>query len=496
MICIPITAGSNHEALKDLRLACASADLVELRLDYIDRPDLDSLLRDRPRPVIVTNRAVDQGGMYSGNESSRIDMLKKAIDLGADYIDIEHDCVDKIKDIGATKLIVSYHNFQETPHDIGRIHSGLANSGAHIAKLVTFANRIEDNYRIFEMLENSDFPTISFCMGELGQVSRILSLKYGGIFTFASLDKGKESAPGQLTIDDLTNIYHAREIGKTTAVYGLIGNPVDHSMGHVFHNGVFNKTGVDARYLRFKVDDLGGFIDSVKRFDIKGLSVTIPHKESIIQFIDEVDPVAEQIGAVNTVINDQGRLSGCNTDAPAAVSALEEVMINDAAGDRTEGNDAVSPVCNRNVTIIGAGGAARAIVFGLREKGANITVVNRNHDRARRLVDDAGCDYAAPDRLTEMNTDILINTTSVGMFPHVDESPVPEAVLKEGMVVFDIIYNPRETKLLKIARRKGCTILDGTEMFIKQAVLQSELFTGLRVAGGPGKRAKITPGFA
>ncbi|MGR3317698.1 MAG: type I 3-dehydroquinate dehydratase [Candidatus Anammoxibacter sp.] len=489
MICIPITADSNQGAIKELKKASKFADIVELRIDYIDTPDLDALLKERSKPVIVTNRPKRQGGMFSGDETARIDLLKKAIALKADYIDIEHDSVGSIEDVGDTKLIVSYHDFNATPSNINQIHSDLTKSGADIAKLVTFANDITDNFRIFDMLNETDFPTIAFCMGELGHISRVLSSKFGGKLVFASLDKGKESAPGQLTIDEIRNVYRVQEINRETEIFGLLGNPVAHSMGPYIHNAALKENGINAVYVLFKVDKVSGFIDHIKKIGVKGLSVTIPHKEAVMEFLDEIDPIAKEIGAVNTIVNRTGKLSGCNTDCPAAISALEEVLVK--TEDRIKKAEAKenpnpqppirnpqSTIRNKKVVVIGAGGAARAIAFGLKEKGADITIINRTYERALALSNDVGCNCAKFDELEKLKIDILINTTSVGMFPHVDESLAPDTILKNGMVVFDIIYNPTETKLLQEAKSKGCTVLNGVDMFVKQAALQFELFTG------------------
>ena len=450
-----------------------------MRIDYIDRPDLGALLKERPKPIIVTNRATWCGGKFTGDETTRINLLKKAISMNADYIDIEHDAVGSIEDTADTKLIVSYHNFKETPSNIHEIHRDLTKaSGADIVKLATFANDIADNFRIFDLLKKSDFPTIAFCMGELGHISRILSPKFGGKVTFASLGEGKESAPGQLTIDEIKNLYRVPKINSDTEIFGLLGNPVDHSMGKYIHNGALKKNSINAVYVPFKVDKVSDFIDHIKKINVNGFSVTVPHKESIMEFLDTIDPIAEKIGAVNTVVNNSGKLLGCNTDHLAAISALEEVLKKPVGNDVDTSPDSQSAIRNKKTVIIGAGGAARAVAFGLKEEGADITIINRTYERALSLSNDIECNCSKLDELKNLDIDILINATSVGMFPNIDESPVPDTILKDSMVVFDIIYNPIETKLLKEAKAKGCTVLNGVDMFVNQAALQFGLFTG------------------
>ncbi|MGR3218225.1 MAG: type I 3-dehydroquinate dehydratase, partial [Candidatus Anammoxibacter sp.] len=315
-----------------------------------------------------------------------------------------------------------------------------------------------------------------------GCISRILSPKFGGMIVFASLDKGKESAPGQLTIDETRNVYRVQNINRETKIFGLLGNPVAHSMGVHIHNGALTKNSINAVYVPFKVDKLSDFMDHIKEIGVDGLSVTIPHKESVVEFLDAIDPVAKEIGAVNTIVNNSGKLIGSNTDCPAAIDALEEALEKPEAKEnrkpQTPNPDTQSAIHNKKVVIIGAGGAARAIAFGLKGKNADITIINRTHERALDLSKDIGCNCVQLDELAKLEIDILINTTSVGMFPNVDESLVPDAILKKGMIVFDIIYNPTETKLLKGAKMKGCTVLNGVDMFVKQAALQFGLFTG------------------
>ncbi|MFN3467880.1 MAG: shikimate dehydrogenase, partial [Candidatus Brocadiales bacterium] len=348
----------------------------------------------------------------------------------------------------------------------------LSDSTADIVKIVTTANDITDNLKVFQLLEEvgarcnvplhgNTRPLIAFCMGELGLISRVLAPKYGSYLTFGSLEIGKESAPGQLTAREMLEVYHINEINRETAIYGLIGNPVGHSHGPYIHNAAFRGLGINAVYLPFKVENLKEFVQGFKGLKVQGYSVTIPHKEAIVPLLDELDPLAREIGAVNTVVNRQGKLTGYNTDSTAALRELEE-----GPGD----------LRGRKVTLIGAGGAARAIAFGLKGKGADITVVNRTEDRARRLVRELGCRYERFEDITKTDGEVLINTTSVGMYPRMDATPVPPEVLRPGMWVFDVVYNPLKTRLLREAEKRGCLTLDGLKMFLYQAALQLRLF--------------------
>ncbi|MHC4454174.1 MAG: type I 3-dehydroquinate dehydratase, partial [Planctomycetota bacterium] len=261
-------------------------DIVELRLDYISKMEdaetcLEKTLKSKTKPIIVTNRPKREGGNFEGSEKDRLNLLQKATKLGADYVDVELDSVSHITRRDSSKLIISYHNFKETPHNINKIYEDISQCKPDIAKVVTYANDITDNVKIFELLKTANIPTISFCMGEYGHISRILTRKFGGLLTFASLRKGKESAPGQLTVDELSSIYHFKKTNRETKLYGVIGNPVSHSMSPVIHNSSFMEKGLNSVYVPMKVLNIETFINDFRKMDFRGVSVTIPHKESI-----------------------------------------------------------------------------------------------------------------------------------------------------------------------------------------------------------------------
>ncbi len=482
MICVPIIANNLDDALHDMAEASTVADIVELRIDYIRGVDLKRLLEKRTKPVIVTNRPVREGGKFNGSEEERIALLKLALQLQADYVDVEHDSIQHIRRDTVhrvpTKIIVSYHNFRETPRDLTDIYKKLSQSGADIVKIVTHANSITDNVRVYQLLQQSQIPMISFCMGELGIISRILYKRFGSYLTFASLQVGKESAPGQISIHELLNTYHAQKQDKHSAIYGLIGNPVSHSISPIIHNTLFRELNFNSIYVPFKVDTIGDFMREFRKLDIKGYSVTIPHKESVINHLDAIDPMAKKIGAVNTIVNMDGQLVGYNTDCEAAIKVLEGVDQVCRRGERPFALTKDVHLRGKKVTLIGAGGVARAIAFGLKECEAQITIINRNYARAQSLARDVGCLARKYDESEAFNADILINATPVGMFPKINETPIDKNKLKSNMIVFDTIYNPIETKLLKEAKAQGCKTINGLSMFVHQAAAQFKLWTG------------------
>ncbi|MBU0733820.1 MAG: shikimate dehydrogenase [Proteobacteria bacterium] len=253
------------------------------------------------------------------------------------------------------------------------------------------------------------------------------------------------------------------KVDQHTALYAVIGNPVRHSLSPALHNAAFSATGLNAVYLAFEAEEIEGCVTGIKAFSIKGASVTIPFKTAVVPYLNEMDPLASRIGSANTIVNENGRLKGYNTDALGALKALEEKI-------RLPGMTCI---------IIGAGGAARAIGFILKENGVAISIANRSRKRGERLALSLGCEFIPLDEIKGAKGDILIQTTPVGMYPHVDQCPVPEQMLKEGMVVMDIIYNPDKTKLLKAAKARGCTTISGVDMFIHQGAEQFRLWTGI-----------------
>jgi len=462
MICVSLMSGDLGKLRKDIAAAAPVADLIEIRLDYLpDTTDIGGILAKRPKPVIVTYRRVEDGGLYDGDDRVRIGALQKAAEQGADYVDIELDAAAELREL-SSKLIVSYHNFKETPSDLLAIHNEAVAAGAHIVKIAVMANDIGDNLRVFDLLKRVETSTVAFCMGELGLISRIIGRKFGSKITYAALAKGSETAAGQLPARELRHLYHYDRIEPTTAVYGVIANPVAHSMSPAIHNAAFAHVGIDAVYLPFKVEEPVIFVNSFKAIDAQGYSVTIPHKETIMPAMDELDPVAREIGAINTVVNRDGRLIGYNTDYLAAIGELEKVT-------RLEGKRAV---------MIGAGGGARAIAFGLKQKGVDLTVTDIVPEKACKLAEAVGCAWIEHSKLSKPDADVLLNATPVGMHPNVDRTPIPAAWLRPEMVVFDIVYNPMETRLLREARLAGCRTVSGFSMFVSQAVAQFELWTG------------------
>ena len=476
MICVSMTTPGMEATLAAMAQAKGLADLIELRLDFIGEYNLEQLLAAKPCPVIVANRPDREGGRFRGEESQRIAALQEAIDRGADYVDVELDAAHRIRPGGRTRLIVSYHHFRRTPEHLHGILQQLRRLGADIPKIVTSAKSLEDNLRIFEMLQKNPGPMIAFCMGELGLISRILAPKFGSFCTFASIGPGQESAVGQIPAEEMRRRFRYDRIGPNTKIYGVIANPVAHSLSPDIHNAAFDATGYDGIYVPLKVSRPVEFLRAFRQIDVQGYSVTIPHKEACLAGVDECDEIVQSIGALNTIVNRNGRLVGYNTDWMAAVQSLEEAVARSKWKQRRlEG---------RGALMIGAGGAGRALAFGLARKGIRVSVTDLVPDKAARLAADVEATCVPPEAVRYDAYDILINASPVGMHPKVEATPIPKEALQAHQVVFDIVYTPRQTRLLREAAEVGCLTVSGFDMFVNQAAAQFELWTGLKAPVG------------
>jgi len=470
-LCVSLTEKDTDSLLGAMRSLPPEAELAEVRLDLMERPDLERICAGKNRAIIVTNRPSHEGGGFKGPEAERLAMLRRAAELGAEFVDIELDSVAELGELpGGTRTIVSYHSFQRTPRELETIMGRILEKSPDVAKVAVTAEDAGDVVAVFKLLERhaGRVPLIALSMGEEGMPSRLLAGKFGAFLTYASHAVGRESAPGQVSLEQMLLMYRFPRIERSTAVYGVVANPVAHSMSPAVHNAAFAALGMNAVYLPFKVSDPKAFLESFQPYDLKGLSVTIPHKEAMLALMDEVDGPAAQIGAVNTVVIRNSRRFGYNTDMAAALAAIRDAVR----------RAALEPLSARSVLLLGAGGAARAIAYGLRQKVACLTIANRTVERARRLAAELDADACGLREMQRCRPDVLINGTSVGMWPQVDESPVPISMLRKGMVVFDSVYNPIKTRLLAEAEQAGAVTASGLDWFVNQAAAQFELWTG------------------
>lgn len=373
--------------------------------------------------------------------------MKYAALLGAPYVDVEFKAAhlffaDALGEVPIeTRVILSSHDFERTPpaEELRARAAAMRAAGADIVKIAAMANDITDAAAMLSLLQNKDGPTIALSMGEKGQITRLLAAKYGGHLTFAALSAERASAPGQPTVAQLKGLFRFGRQSRASKLFGIVGNPVGHSKSPLIHNAAFEAAGFDGVYVPLLVDDFAAFVAAFDSHDFGGFSVTIPHKHAALAAATEVDPVAARIGAVNTLVRraaaDGGGWRGHNTDWEAAIGAIERGLAGGEASTSGRAYDETnSPLRGRTVVVVGAGGAGRALAFGAAARGAKVLIANRNRARAEELA--AGVPGAEAVDLEALQRgdvagDVLANTTSVGMVPNVEETPVPAAALKQ-----------------------------------------------------------------
>lgn len=481
LICVPVTETKAESFLTAINQAALTADAIELRLDYPEADELPLILASLPKAklkplLILTYRPAEQGGKRQLSLADRLDFwrrLPEQVKACIGFADFELDLVESLADsappVPWNKIICSHHDFSETPASLSEIYERIARTPAAVVKIAVKANRVADCLPVFDLIERSSKSVIALAMGLPGLVTRVLALSRGALLTFGALRRGAESASGQPTVDELRHLYRADQLTRNSQVMGVIGNPIGHSRSPLIHNTALAALGIDAVYLPLEVDDVREFVrdfvrPATRKMDwlMRGLSVTIPHKLSIMPYLDFIDPTAQQIGAVNTVVVEGSELRGYNTDVTGAMKPLAAL---------TELRDA-------RVAVLGAGGAARAVCYGLNERGAQTTVYARDARKAQTLAAEFGAQAAALDDF-KGGADIVINCTPVGMQGHGEgRSPVVIEQLKGVRLVYDLIYNPLETQLLKDAEAAGCQTLGGMAMLIGQAAEQFRLWTG------------------
>jgi shikimate dehydrogenase/3-dehydroquinate dehydratase type I len=504
MICIPITARSNKEALRDIERSCPIADFIELRMDLIADGILEELISaarssSNTVKIIVTSRKKDEAApageflnIEAGSEDTpemKMDLLKKSIDLNVDYIDIElsegSTIINEMKSYcekqgDFTKIIISYHNLKMTPAltKLKEIFHQCAEIKPAVVKIVTFAKTPEDNLKVLSLIpyaHKHKQEIIALCMGEEGRISRVSAPFLGNYLSFATLEQGIQSAPGQLTVQEMKQINRlvkGEEPSRKALVfplqnsypqnYVLLGNPVKQSLSPLMHNAVLDDMGIEGRYSAFCVYDLGAVVRGIRGMDIRGAGVTIPFKIAVMELLDDIHDDALKVGAVNTIINNNGRLTGFNTDWLGLILTLKEAM----------------PIKDKRFLILGAGGTARAAVYGIMKEGGIPIIANRTVEKGKILSDKLNCPFYALSEIGKIKADCLINTTPVGMYPYTDKSPVDAAVLGKFKYVMDVIYNPLKTRILKDAEAQGCHVFPGLDMFVHQAAEQIKLWTG------------------
>ena len=460
LLCVTVT-GPTTAALREARDHAVQADLVELRLDSVSDPDIAGALAGRRRPVILTCRAAWEGGGFKGSEDERRRLLEQAIDQGAEFVDIEWQArfEDLIARTNGRRIVLSSHDFEKTPCDLAERVRAMRSTGAEVIKIAAKANRLTDCLPLLELgaATAKHERTILIAMGEAGLISRVLPGRFGSAWTYA----GNLREINQVNADVLLEDYRFQSIGPDTAVYGLTGSPIAHSVSPAMHNAAFAALGLDAVYLPFPATDADDFATFARAIGLKGASVTIPFKVSLLDQVDDVDQTVREIGALNTIRMDAGRWHGRNTDAAGFLRPLDDRGIA-LAGCRA--------------SILGAGGSARAVAVALASRKASVSVHARDRQRAERVATLAG-GVVGEFPPAAGGWDLLVNCTPIGMHPHVNDTPVPRGFLGGGLV-YDLVYNPAATRLLREAGAAGCQTIGGLDMLVAQAMEQFRWWTG------------------
>lgn len=490
-ICVPVCASKTSEMRRATSRAQRLADIIELRLDCLAEeelnriaPTLDEFIRKSKKPIILTLRSANEGGKSSLTELKRRAFWLKHLapeNHCAAYADIELDSAllflewertGKLK-LDWSRIICSHHEFETVARELETIYERMKETPAAVLKIAVRAHDAMDCLPVFQILTRAKSESkvlIPIAMGDGGIPTRVLATSRGAFLTFGSLDESGATAPGQTTAAELRDLYRIENIDEQTEIFGVVGSPVAHSISPHIHNAAFAAAGINAVYLPFETGDIENFIRRMARpetreinWNLRGLSITAPHKSGIIGELDWVEPPVREIGAVNTVVIKDNRLCGYNTDAAAALAPLEDSL----------------KIHEAKIAVIGAGGAARALLWSLRENGANVTVFARNAESAAPVVKQFGARLMPLGDARFGGFDVVVNTTPLGTVGiYENETPATAEQLRSARLAYDLVYNPTETLFLREARAAGCKIIGGLAMLVAQAAEQFRLWTG------------------
>jgi|SRR5579863_380815 len=473
-ICIALGLPDASKLLEHARHeADAGETFLEFRLDHLDNPEsgikvIRDFLKQHPECIILaTCRRHQNHGKFNGSVEEQLRILDLALRAGAQAIDLEIESAEaaseKLSDFrGRAQIIISYHNFETTPQ-LDLLVKRMTRLPADAYKVVSAARKPSDNARVLALARaHPRTPLVVLAVGELGFPTRVLSPAFGGLYTYAAGMATQGTAAGQVSARLLRHLYRIEKISRQAKVFGVIADPIRHSISPAVHNRGFQARRIDAVYLPFLVSPLHlrDFFVLAAKIPISGFSVTIPHKQKVIRYLDAVDPLARRIGAVNTVWRKAGKWRGANTDAAAVLVPLSKHLRPSQA----------------SVLIVGNGGAARGAACALIDAGSKVAIVGRNPDRVRALSRLCGAEPLLREQAEQRHFDALIHATPVGMFPNVNDCFFDGKIPAE--IVFDMVYNPLETVLVRRAREQSKSVVPGIEMFVEQAVRQFEIWTG------------------
>ena len=473
-ICIALGLNTVEKLMAHARSEVESGEkFLEFRLDYLPDPmdgvkALPLFLEKNPEcTVLATCRRHQNHGKFDGSIGEQICILEAAVDAGAEAVDVEiesaENAIEKLETLRSTsKLVLSYHNFEGTPA-LEPIFKRMSKIAAYAYKIVTMARKPSDAHKMLALAKaHPREKLVVLAMGEPGFSTRVLAPSFGGLYTYAAPNAAEGTANGQVSARMLRHLYRVDKFTKAAKIYGVVADPVRHSISPSVHNRAFQSKRMDAVYLPFLVhsNQLKDFFQMADALPLSGASITIPHKQKVLRYLDTVEPLARRIGAVNTIWKKAGKWRGTNTDAEGVTVPLAKRL----------------KLSKSTALIVGNGGAARGAAFALADAGAKISLVGRNLDRVRALARVCNGEPLSREQAAAKMFDVVVHCTPMGMWPHPEECFFDGQI--PGKLVFDMVYNPRETMLLKRAKDQGCETIDGLAMFLEQAARQFEIFTG------------------
>ncbi len=481
-LCVAIIGSSPSEMIEKATEVLKDSNFLEFRLDYLAKPAaalpaLKHFLASKTAATAVaTCRRKESGGRFEGARTAELEILLKAAESGFHLVDVELETIEKLpkdtlsqlREAGAA-VIISHHDFHATK-DLDAVYERMRPFAPDFMKIVPTAKSLSDNLTLMRFLERVEDETnssvVGLCMGEPGIISRVLGLRAGSAFTFAAASHGEETAPGQIAARTLLETYRIDQVDAATKIYGVAGNPIRSSLSPLMMNTAFRRETVNAVYLGLQTAKVEDLFHLARQVPIQGMSITMPLKQDVLPLLERTDAVSAKIGAVNTILRAQdGKFYGFNTDVAGIVTPLERRL----------------SLRGAKVLVLGAGGAARAAVFGCCDKGAEVSILNRTPETAQKLAKQSGARTIKRDAVARTQFDVIINATPIGMAgagaKGGSASPLEENEIN-ARFVFDLVYNPIETPLLRIARQKGIAVISGVEMFVLQGARQFEIWTG------------------
>ena len=480
-ICVPVRVHRPEELIGAIDVAARNGDLVEVRADYLPEPvaalsivrDLRDELQSR---IIITLRTPGQGGQLPHSEEVRRAFWSGAGRLPNVLFDVEFDLLQKQSELSfdLSRVICSHHDFTRVPEDLDEIYERMTATQARIIKIAGHADDATDCIPIFKLLKHAKQERrelIAIAMGQFGVLTRVLGPSRGSFLTYGSQDDQSRTAPGQITAGELRNLYRIDSVDAKTQITGLIGNPVGHSISPHLHNAAFAEAKLNAIFIPIEVNDVAAFLRRMVRpssreieWNLRGLSVTAPHKSRVISHLDWIDEATREIGAVNTIVIEGDELHGYNTDAIGFIAPLKRRQ---------------QSLADLSCAVIGAGGAARAVVWALKANGVVVTMFARDEAKSETLAQQFGVKWAALSNARFRDFGMVVNATPLGTHGKAEqETPATHDQLRGVRLAYDLVYNPSETRFLSEARAAGCETIGGLEMLIAQGTEQFKLWTG------------------